>query len=233
MPSIAGSTACGDVYTTANVITWKTWCNGTTSFNTDVEWPNTWTNGGVTTSTCFTSNSTWVTWIEESTPIRNCGPSDDLIAARRRMAELDPVARERRQAQREAHSEALRQANERAATAALAQRQADARAEALLRQNLTLQQQLDFERTKSFVVNGFNNVRYRIRKGRVANVDVVGKDGRVQDRLCFHPGLPCPDFDVMLAQKLLLESDEAHALRVANRHGSYDNSNPVLPALLN
>jgi hypothetical protein len=63
---------------------------------------------------------------------------------------------------------------------------------------------------------------YRVNHGRMANVELLARDGRYMRRLCFYPvvggGRELPVFDVMLAQKLMLEADESGALAIAVGH---------------
>ena len=89
------------------------------------------------------------------------------------------------------------------------------RAERLLRATLTLEQQRQFEQHGWFDVEGSAGGRYRILTGYQRNVERLGSDGRPTHRLCAHPA-DVPDEDAMLAQKLLLEADEAAFSRIAN-----------------
>lgn len=97
-------------------------------------------------------------------------------------------------------------------------RDAEARAEALLLSCLSLRQREEYRQHKHFVVHGRNGMRYRIRPGRVGNVDVVDRHGRLDHRLCFHPDELLPVSDVMLVQKLMLEDDEKDVRKIANVH---------------
>jgi hypothetical protein len=91
----------------------------------------------------------------------------------------------------------------------------------LLRSCLQTEQLLQFDSLGCFTVRGRLN-DYRINQGRTANVDVLSPDGRCLRRLCFYPesagGGELPAFDVMLAQKLMLECDEERALTIAVAH---------------
>jgi len=58
--------------------------------------------------------------------------------------------------------------------------------------------------------------RYRINRGFTQNVELLDKDGRPMKRLCIHPEIRVPNADNMLAQKLMLETNEAEFLRLAN-----------------
>jgi len=95
------------------------------------------------------------------------------------------------------------------------------RSRELLRACLRAEQCAQFDRAGWFVVSG-GVYDYRIHCGRTANVEVIGRDGRYLRRLCFYPvgkgGRDLPVFDVMLAQKLLLEADELRALAIAVGH---------------
>lgn len=60
---------------------------------------------------------------------------------------------------------------------------------------------------------------YRIRRGQIRNIDLVEEiDGvlRPVKTLCAHPEIQVPDADAMLAQKLMLETDEEAFLKIAN-----------------
>ena len=88
----------------------------------------------------------------------------------------------------------------------------------LLRACLRAEQLAEFDRAGWFTVSG-GRYDYRINHGRTANVEVMARDGRYLRRVCFYPvargGRDLPVFDVMLAQKLMLEADEAGALAIA------------------
>jgi len=121
------------------------------------------------------------------------------------------------QAVEQARSAALRYAEEQARRS----QEIRARAEELLKQHLSEDQQQQFERDREFIVVGSRGTRYKIRENRgsvVANISVLKDDGSEGHRLCCHPRDCLPIADVMLAQKLWLESDEQQFLRVANYH---------------
>ncbi len=91
-----------------------------------------------------------------------------------------------------------------------------ARAESLLLSALTPDQTKDFRKTSEFTVISKDGKRtYRITYGIAGNVILIEK-GKPVARYCIHPtGIPTED--VMLAQKLMLETDEESFLRIANR----------------
>lgn len=109
--------------------------------------------------------------------------------------------------------------------------EAEARAEKLLLENLDLQQRLDYEKSKSFVVHGRAGWRFRIRAGRMGNVDAIDKSGKVKHRLCAHPNVMLPNCDTMLAQKLLLEDNQDSFMRIANKHAVINPETQVLEAV--
>jgi hypothetical protein len=59
--------------------------------------------------------------------------------------------------------------------------------------------------------------RYRIRNGISMNIHEIDATGRVLGGWCFVPGNDLVPGDVMLAQKIALETDEGGALAVAKR----------------
>ena len=88
----------------------------------------------------------------------------------------------------------------------------------LLLQNLSPKQRAQYARWNYFDVIGCDTgSRYRIRRGHVLNVELLDKKARRRAVLCFVPVGQLPMGDVMLAQKLALESFEGQALRVAHR----------------
>jgi hypothetical protein len=92
------------------------------------------------------------------------------------------------------------------------------RAEALLNEWLCQEQRATLERHGYFEARGSHtSKRYRIRRGRNMNIEELGEDGAHVAPWCFGPVGHLPLGDVMLAQKLALETEEQAALRVANR----------------
>jgi hypothetical protein len=93
--------------------------------------------------------------------------------------------------------------------------EAAARGMALLKSWLSPEQLAQFEREHQFdVVGSATRRRYRI---SVQNVFELDGRGNVGSGLCFAPAGDLVAGDVMLAQKIALETDEQAVLRVANR----------------
>jgi hypothetical protein len=99
-------------------------------------------------------------------------------------------------------------------------RRANRRALVLLLHTLVAEQRKELKEHGYFHVSGgATGTRYRIRKGRVANIDVLEGD-KIKHRLCAHPGIWTPDYDTMAAQALHLgdAANEAAFVKVANIH---------------
>jgi hypothetical protein len=94
------------------------------------------------------------------------------------------------------------------------------KADALLKEWLSPEQRSTLHKYGFFEVRGSHTGKcYRIRRGRNMNIYEVDT-GQTQVAIwCFGPVGHLPLGDVMLAQKLALETDEQAALAVANRSG--------------
>jgi hypothetical protein len=94
----------------------------------------------------------------------------------------------------------------------------EARGITLLHEWLSPQQKAQFDASRSFdVVGSHTGKRYRISLGRGTNVQEVDDTGRPVMGWCFVPSGDLVPGDVILAQKVALETDERGALAVANR----------------
>jgi hypothetical protein len=96
--------------------------------------------------------------------------------------------------------------------------QAEHKALALLGAWLSPTQAEQYNSYKHFEVIGSDTgTRYRIRHGRTMNVDELDSVGNRVCEWCFLPEGKLAAGDVMLAQKIALETFESQALAVANR----------------
>ncbi|WGD49199.1 hypothetical protein QA641_26595 [Bradyrhizobium sp. CB1650] len=94
----------------------------------------------------------------------------------------------------------------------------DARGRRLLSEWLTPAQLAQFEQHRYFdVVGSHSGKRYRIHYGTAANVHEINDAGIATMGWCFVPSGFLVPGDVMLAQKIALETDERAALALANR----------------
>jgi len=91
---------------------------------------------------------------------------------------------------------------------------AEAKARRLLERALTPEQRRDLSDSRCFYVKG-ERFNYRIRQALSGNVDALDPSGRVVSRYCAQPLGRVPVCDVMLAQKLWIETDENMFLREA------------------
>ncbi|QDP27093.2 hypothetical protein FNV92_07280 [Bradyrhizobium cosmicum] len=94
----------------------------------------------------------------------------------------------------------------------------EARGRRLLRDWLSAAQLEQFDAVRYFDVIGSDSGKlYRICYGTAANVRELDRDGKEGAGWCFAPVGGLVPGDVMLAQKIALETSEAATLAVANR----------------
>jgi hypothetical protein len=131
-----------------------------------------------------------------------------------------PALIRRQEALRRAQEQAVLEMEQTARQLEEQRQAAAARARALLLGELDPVQREQFLAEGFFVHIGRRGVRYRIRTGISANIDVLRRSGRVRERLCVHPmgAGRMPAEDVMLAQLLHLRHAEAELLEIANHH---------------
>jgi hypothetical protein len=96
----------------------------------------------------------------------------------------------------------------------------EVRSEDLLRQWLSPDQAEQYDVYQRYdVVGSDTGTRYRIRRGTSMNIEELTADGYVIRRWCFAPEGASATGDVMLAQKIALETFELDALAIANHDG--------------
>jgi hypothetical protein len=94
------------------------------------------------------------------------------------------------------------------------------RSQKLLRQWLSPDQAKQYVLHQRFeVVGSDTGTRYRIRRGTSMNIEELAADGYVTQQWCFAPEGAFATGDVMLAQKIALETFELDALAIANHDG--------------
>jgi hypothetical protein len=97
--------------------------------------------------------------------------------------------------------------------------QAEEKGLTLLRSWLSPEQLRQFDEKSYFEVIGSDTgKRYRIHRGHVVNIVALDAAGREARRLCFGPEGKLATGDIMLAQKIALETMERAALVTANMH---------------
>jgi hypothetical protein len=93
----------------------------------------------------------------------------------------------------------------------------EARALRLLREWLSPEQRAQFDAEGYFdVIGSHTGRRYRIHQGTMSNVLELNEEGQPKIGLCFVPERSLAAGDVMLAQKIALETDEMAVLALAN-----------------
>src|SRR5213595_3970353 len=96
--------------------------------------------------------------------------------------------------------------------------EAEARGLKLLREWLSPEQLAQYDANSYFDVTGCDSgKRYRICHGTAMNVYEIDFAGNPRNGWCFVPNAPLVAGDVMLAQKIALETDERGALVVAKK----------------
>jgi hypothetical protein len=96
-------------------------------------------------------------------------------------------------------------------------KQAAERGLILLRSWLTPEQDEQWSRENEFEVVGCDTgTRYRLTNGTNMNIIELDSDGRSVRRWCFTPVGPIVQGDMLLAQKIALETMETYARTVAN-----------------
>lgn len=195
--AITGST------TTCNTDLWRIWQPTSSTTGATTIHANVWNNWNtVATGTACTAihSSTWTHWLV----LPQAQPQGYVEV-------VDcPAERARQQAEMVARAKAT-------AEAAAA---ADAKAKKLLLECVSPEQRATIEQHGYFDVTLPNGNVYRIKKGWSHNVQRVLPNGQVaRGTLCAHPVDSVPNYDNMLAQKFMLETDEQAFLRIANRGG--------------
>lgn len=100
-------------------------------------------------------------------------------------------------------------------------KEAEQKARKLLAEWLSPAQLAQYKRKGHFEVTGSHSgKRYRIRSDRALNVDELDERDRTVAIWCFGPEEHLPIGDIMLAQKIALETNEYAALEVANGNGT-------------
>ena len=102
-----------------------------------------------------------------------------------------------------------------------AESKSEAKAKALLKEWLSSEQLVQYEQNRWFeVVGSKTGKRYRIQERQQQNVYELDAEGRPIRGWCFMPKGGLATGDVMLAQKIALETDEKGAMQVALRFWS-------------
>ena len=190
---------------TANVAVFRRWVELSNSSSTsttgiydleacdDCSTSSNWADSTAT----ITNKETWRRWVIRSHITSLSVPRNDLV-----------------------DYEAVRRRNEALVQAEGERKSARERAEVLLNEVLTPDQRQELKENGYFTLRLMDDKGtrfYRIYRGRSRNVQQVTEDGRRIMTLCAHPNEHVPDADTIVAQKLMLMTNEQEFLRVANR----------------
>ncbi len=89
----------------------------------------------------------------------------------------------------------------------------------LLRSWLSPKQAAQWDAVREFeVVGSHSGTRYRIRRGKAMNVHELDRAGNIVAHWCFAPKGDLAMGDVLLAQKIALETMEHETLKTANKN---------------
>lgn len=175
-----------------------------------------WSHGG--TSSTSTSASTWLDWNTLSTTSTSCstgssatwrvwtGPNQVAVSRSESYAAIPKITEEQRAENERRLREHVRQ-----------QKTIQQRATKLLLQNLNREQQREYVRTKQFKITLSNGNVYLLQRVWSGNVYRLNEQNLATCRYCLHFKTTIPYEDLLLAQKLLLESNEAEFLQRANK----------------
>lgn len=195
-----------DSTTTINNASWAVWCRDMSL----AEDPSSWYvwNGATSSSTSFSEvwrvwhSTNTATWDVPATAPRLCRETNRRLTA-------DEI-RETEVREHTRHVEMQKRSAEREIVLQEAQR----KAWSLLKSNLSPEQTLELDSKEHFHLHVAGE-RYRIQKGSHGNVQLLNPDGTVKRQFCIQPA-DVPVGDIMLAQKLLLESNVREFYRIAN-----------------
>lgn len=206
------ATSAIDTGNTADI--WLTWnsssaSTGTVSLNIADPGAQAWGGWNVQTS-ASTTDDTWSGW--------NTNPSNVRVFQRQYQQQW-PTRQEtveERDARVQRELQLRQQREERRVQQTAELKAARTEAKALLDSLLSEIQRQSLEEEGWFIVIGKSGKIYRLRKGRVGNIDQLDEEGRVVTTLCSHPGPYLPNADDLVAQKMFLETDDEYVRQNAN-----------------
>jgi len=166
--------------------------------------------GGTCSTSTSSNNTAWYAWNNSTGTSTTTAYIDEANEVWERWTENQHSAHVQAQQQELARKRRIREARIR--------RMKELRAKRLLKQHLNEEQRAMLNDKDHFYMRAASGQLYRIRNGRSGNVDVMHDESRRQHSLCAHPNDYCPNYDTMLAQKLMLETNEEEFKRIANIH---------------
>jgi len=185
--------------------TWNCWNDtGTATSVIDTTW-GCWANSTVTTTaTTAGSATTWMQWMSDGTTSGTYVVTQPAQLSKEQLAVVKQQQAEFNKAQAELQAK---------------QKHAKAKAEQLLVEHLTEEQEKAWKENRAIFVTAKSGRRFKIREGRAGNIEEINAEGKAIRSFCVHvEPYNVPDADNVLAQKLALEHNEEALLRVANSH---------------
>lgn len=213
------TTAVNDGATADIWLTWNTSSATTTTNKVVLNIADTDVWSGWNIQTTGGTDPTWADWV--SNPNNTRLLSSQHNQGWPRETEEQREARVQRELQRRQEMEARRVQQTRELEAARVE------ASALLDSLLSEMQRQSLEEEGWFLVIGKSGKIYRLRKGRVGNIDELDLEGNVVKTLCSHPGPQLPNADDLVAQKLFLETDDEYVHQNANVRRPYSDGKVI------
>ena len=182
--------------------TWHYWASETTTATTasDSVWGY-WVDQGTASST----TATWTQWTSNTASGSYVVRATDawqpvpLTAEQLAALEVKRLEQQKLEAERQAKIQAAKQ-----------------KAEALLLEHLTDEQERAWREERAIFVTSQSGKRFKIKDGRAHNIFELGPDNVPIREYCVHVQPDIPNADNVLAQKLALEHNEDALLRLAN-----------------
>jgi len=210
--------------TSTGTSSWDSWNftidSGTANTN-DLTWTD-W-NAGTSAVRIHTSDGSWSEWIRQHS---NANPYGD--ASNPPVIPYYPKEPEETEEQKAQRIIREQQRELKRKEAEIRRQKARLEALSLLDSILDDIQRETFAQERWFLVIGKSGKIYRLRRGRVGNIDLVSPEGKLLKTFCVHPSPMLPNGDDLVAQKLHLEHDDEALIRNSNIRQTYGKDAPVI-----
>ncbi len=189
--------------------TWTLWTTTSSTACSSTIWTD-WNNSSCCSTTATSAATTvWYAWVHDGTG--SCYTQAGRTCQQPQLSaeELERQVAEQKKIAAEWEAKARKEQAEREA--------AEKRAEELLIRCLDAEQRKQFRKEKKFKVIGGDGATFELGYTRSGNAREFDADGKPIARFCIHPREDVPIPDVLLAQKLMLETDPASFRKIANK----------------
>lgn len=192
---------------------WATAADDTISINGHTTSDKTWTIWtGVDYGTGSTDSGVWQIWTDTSGTAGTAAVNTNTWIASGPVVPVPQLSEEEIQARLLRQQREREEWERRRLESELKMKEARIEASALLDSILNDIQRRSLEEEDWFLVIGRSGAIYRLRRGRVGNIDLISPDGKLLRSYCVHPGERLPNPDDLVAQKLHLETNDGLAL---------------------